>query len=67
MPEVNSGFAVVIERKLQSDSMADAQIWPPKVKQNGTKLGAVPKREEAKPKQIKVNVGTHAMATAGAR
>ena len=36
--------------------------------QNGVLTLSIPKREEAKPKQIKVNVGTHAMAaTAGAR
>jgi HSP20 family protein len=36
--------------------------------QNGVLTLTVPKREEAKPKQIKVNVGTPAMATAaGAR
>jgi len=36
--------------------------------QNGLLTLSIPKREEAKPKQIKVNVGTHAMAaTAGAR
>jgi HSP20 family protein len=35
--------------------------------QNGVLTLSIPKREEAKPKQIKVNVGTHAMAaTAGA-
>jgi HSP20 family protein len=36
--------------------------------QNGVLTLSIPKREEAKPKQIKVTVGTHAMAaTAGAR
>ena len=36
--------------------------------QNGVLTLSLPKREEAKPKQIKVNVGTHAMAAvAGAR
>lgn len=36
--------------------------------QNGVLTLSIPKREEAKPKQIKVNVGTHAMAAvAGAR
>jgi HSP20 family protein len=30
--------------------------------QNGVLTLSLPKREEAKPKQIKVNVGTHAMA-----
>jgi len=36
--------------------------------QNGVLTLSIPKREEAKPKQIKVNLGTHAMAaTAGAR
>jgi HSP20 family protein len=32
--------------------------------QNGVLTLSIPKREEAKPKQIKVNVGTHAMAAA---
>jgi HSP20 family protein len=32
--------------------------------QNGVLTLTVPKREEAKPKQIKVNVGTPAMAAA---
>jgi HSP20 family protein len=35
--------------------------------QNGVLTLSIPKREEAKPKQIKVNVETHAMAAAGAR
>jgi HSP20 family protein len=36
--------------------------------QNGVLTLSLPKREETKPKQIKVNVGTHAMAAAaGAR
>src|SRR6202047_2305357 len=35
--------------------------------QNGVLTLTVPKREEAKPKQIKVNVGTPAMAAAGAK
>jgi HSP20 family protein len=35
--------------------------------QNGVLTLSIPKREEAKPKQIKVNVGTHAVAAAGAR
>ena len=36
--------------------------------QNGVRTLSIPKREEAKPKQIKVNVGTRAMAAvAGAR
>jgi len=35
--------------------------------QNGVLTLSIPKREEAKPKQIKVNVGTRAMAAAGAR
>ena len=36
--------------------------------QNGVLTLSLPKREEAKPKQIKVNVGTHTMAAAaGAR
>src|SRR5271165_1173755 len=36
--------------------------------QNGVLTLSIPKREEAKPKQIKVNVATHAMAAAaGAR
>src|SRR6202011_3906862 len=30
--------------------------------QNGVLTLSIPKREEAKPKQIKVNVGTHAVA-----
>ena len=34
--------------------------------QNGVLTLAVPKREEAKPKQIKVNVGTPAVAAAAA-
>src|SRR6266849_1498970 len=34
--------------------------------QNGVRTLSIPKREEAKPKQIKVNVGTHAMAAAAA-
>jgi HSP20 family protein len=33
--------------------------------QNGVLTLSIPKREEAKPKQIKVNVGTHAVAAAG--
>jgi HSP20 family protein len=32
--------------------------------QNGVLTLSIPKREEAKPKQIKVNVGTHAVAAA---
>ncbi len=35
--------------------------------QNGVLTLSIPKREEAKPKQIKVTVGTLAMAAAGAR
>ena len=35
--------------------------------QNGVLTLNIPKREEAKPKQIKVNVGTPAVAAAGAR
>jgi len=36
--------------------------------QNGVLTLSIPKREEAKPKQIRVNVGTHTMAAvAGAR
>jgi hypothetical protein len=31
--------------------------------QNGVLTLSLPKREEAKPKQIKVNVGTHAVGT----
>src|SRR6202521_3317896 len=33
--------------------------------QNGVLTLSIPKREEAKPKQIKVTVGTHAVAAAG--
>ncbi len=33
--------------------------------QNGVLTLSIPKREEAKPKQIKVNVGTHAVAAEG--
>jgi HSP20 family protein len=35
--------------------------------QNGALTLTIPKREEAKPKQIKVNVGTPAVAAAGAK
>jgi len=35
--------------------------------QNGVLTLSIPKREEAKPKQIKVNVGTQAMAAAAAK
>jgi HSP20 family molecular chaperone IbpA len=34
--------------------------------QNGVLTLSIPKREEAKPKQIKVHVGTPAVATAAA-
>jgi len=35
--------------------------------QNGVLTLSIPKREEAKPKQIKVNVGAPAMAAAAAK
>ena len=35
--------------------------------QNGVLTLSIPKREEAKPKQIKVNVNTHAMAASAAK